>query len=581
MNTKNLSKISILISFCLCLAGLPAMMNAETVIIPAQSNDRTAAIMIDTFLAKQQAIKNKGIMVGAYNATTGLYENCTKGTAIVGNLNAQAIQLLINERQSADPNKPISITNVSNIADFICCVLFVGVNQCANNSAEDRAILAATYYPSDPVYDSAGNQIVNCDVSRNTEPGKAHQLGAKVTYNGVTDTFYYKPIGQVWTPSAAQIAGKPESADWENNANPTQEAINVLSMSFANLNSVLATKTPNAPIGCTADSGCADGKWCSYGTCCTDNQCGWGDGTNTPFECVANGGIKNNQWLTGICRNGVWKTQLNGAGCSSFMCDAGTCLNNVCTSSILGCTPKTCSTINSSRPYVCGIYADGCGGTLNCGACPSGQQCIGGACFASSLLNVKEYSKKVATTFTELQSYHGDCNAANAMSDVCSAAINRLCVAKGYVTGYGAIEHWGDNAQLTCLTKDAAAVLNVSFADLGNLVSSCTESVAVSDVCYAAINRYCAAAGYASGFGAVEHYNGNATIVCVNNAAATKIDVPFATLTALHGNCTESSAVSDACYSAINRHCGSFGYTSGFGAVEHSSGNAIIACVKP
>jgi len=94
----------------LALLAFGSRTTAETVIVPAQSNDRTAAIMIDTFLAKQQALKNKGIMVGAYNSATGLYENCTKGAAIVGNLNAQGIQLLINDRQSADPNKPISIT---------------------------------------------------------------------------------------------------------------------------------------------------------------------------------------------------------------------------------------------------------------------------------------------------------------------------------------------------------------------------------------------------------------------------------------------------------------------------------------
>jgi len=306
----------------------------------------------------------------------------------------------------------------------------VGVNKCADNSAEDRAILAATYYPSDPVYDSAGNQIVNCDVSRNTVPGKAHQLGAKVTYNGVTDTFYYKPIGNVWTPSATQIAGKPESADWENNANPTQEAINVLSMSFANLNSVLATKTPNTAIGCTANSGCADGKWCSYGTCCTDNQCGWGDGTNTPFECVANGGVKNNQWLTGICRGGVWKTQLNGAGCSSFMCDAGTCLNNVCTSSILGCTRKTCANIISSRAYVCGVYGDGCGGTLNCGTCASGQQCIGGACFASLLPNASECKSNLECA-SQNCSYGNCCDNGQCGWGDSGLGGPRMCIASG------------------------------------------------------------------------------------------------------------------------------------------------------
>ena len=62
----------------------------------------------------------------------------------------------------------------------------MGVNKCADNSAEDRAILAATYYPSDPVYDSAGNQIVNCDVSRNRV--KESQAARMVKVGGMIST---------------------------------------------------------------------------------------------------------------------------------------------------------------------------------------------------------------------------------------------------------------------------------------------------------------------------------------------------------------------------------------------------------
>jgi hypothetical protein len=54
-------------------------------------------------------------------------------------------------------------------------------------------------------------------------------------------------------------------------------------------------------------------------------------------------------------------------------CGSGqTCTNNVCTST---CTPKTCS----SKPVVnCGSMPDGCGGTLNCGnTCAAPQTCGG------------------------------------------------------------------------------------------------------------------------------------------------------------------------------------------------------------
>ncbi len=38
------------------------------------------------------------------------------------------------------------------------------------------------------------------------------------------------------------------------------------------------------------------------------------------------------------------------------------------------CTPKTCQQLG----YTCGAEGDGCGGTLQCGSCPTGQVCGGG-----------------------------------------------------------------------------------------------------------------------------------------------------------------------------------------------------------
>jgi len=145
---------------------------------------------------------------------------------------------------------------------------------------------------------------------------------------------------------------------------------------------------------------------------------------------LPNGGVKNNQWLTGICRGGVWKTQLNGAGCSSFMCDAGTCLNNVCTSSILGCTRKTCANIISSRAYVCGVYGDGCGGTLNCGTCASGQQCIGGACFASLLPNASECKSNLECA-SQNCSYGNCCDNGQCGWGDSGLGGPRMCIASG------------------------------------------------------------------------------------------------------------------------------------------------------
>ncbi len=40
------------------------------------------------------------------------------------------------------------------------------------------------------------------------------------------------------------------------------------------------------------------------------------------------------------------------------------------------CTPKTCSGLG----FNCGSASDGCGGSLNCGTCPSGESCTGNVC---------------------------------------------------------------------------------------------------------------------------------------------------------------------------------------------------------
>jgi hypothetical protein len=55
-------------------------------------------------------------------------------------------------------------------------------------------------------------------------------------------------------------------------------------------------------------------------------------------------------------------------------CPSGqTCTNNVCGS---GCTPLTCAGLEMN----CGTTADGCGGTLTCGRCKKGHTCVNNVC---------------------------------------------------------------------------------------------------------------------------------------------------------------------------------------------------------
>lgn len=64
-----------------------------------------------------------------------------------------------------------------------------------------------------------------------------------------------------------------------------------------------------------------------------------------------------------------------GGTLSCGTCASGqTCTNNVCVTST--CTPATCSSLG----FNCGGASDGCGGTLSCGTCGGGQTCTNNVC---------------------------------------------------------------------------------------------------------------------------------------------------------------------------------------------------------
>jgi peptidoglycan/xylan/chitin deacetylase (PgdA/CDA1 family) len=138
------------------------------------------------------------------------------------------------------------------------------------------------------------------------------------------------------------------------------------------------------PDGCggTLNCGtCATGQTCSSGNVCQSSN-----GNCTPtvssyqlgkcnatavyngnlYKCISQA-VNVNGETTGCGTTGVY--------CSSIAPDNaswGTTawqLVQSCTGT--GCAPTTCSAQGKN----CGSISDGCGGTLNCGACPSGQTC--------------------------------------------------------------------------------------------------------------------------------------------------------------------------------------------------------------
>ena len=120
----------------------------------------------------------------------------------------------------------------------------------------------------------------------------------------------------------------------------------------------------------------------------------------------------------------------------------------------------------------------------------------------------------VQTSFTELRTHHDDCNAADLHGGPCNAAISRLCGARGYGTGFGPVEHTGDNAWVTC--TPSATVLSSSYTALSTHDAACNGSTERWGAhCSRAIAEWCAAAGYQSGHGPLENLGDNAMVACL------------------------------------------------------------------
>ena len=143
---------------------------------------------------------------------------------------------------------------------------------------------------------------------------------------------------------------------------------------------------PGVPQGCANGEACPSGTVCSNTVCCPAGTCGWGEGQWFTRHCAKNGDYRENRWARLVCRNGVWKTELNGWGCNAFACDQGTCQDNLYCAYSLPLNPS--SQIHETGAYCagtcksclaqgksCGIVSDQCGGHIYCGTCASGQTC--------------------------------------------------------------------------------------------------------------------------------------------------------------------------------------------------------------
>jgi len=145
---------------------------------------------------------------------------------------------------------------------------------------------------------------------------------------------------------------------------------------------------------------CLTNQTCSAGKCVSDcsshasKKC---SGTNLYWynSCNAKEAMAQDCGTDQLTSNyrcsGTWiERETKKNGCSSSECTVTSEWNKISDCSTLGevcangackvsCKPNTCASLG----YSCGTAGDGCGGTLDCGACKAGKICTNGACVVS------------------------------------------------------------------------------------------------------------------------------------------------------------------------------------------------------
>lgn len=129
-----------------------------------------------------------------------------------------------------------------------------------------------------------------------------------------------------------------------------------------------------------------------------------------------------------------------------------------------------------------------------------------------------EQAVPMSTTFTVLKGHHPYCSESEPMSADCNASINRFCAAAGLTTGFGPLEHSGDGVLVAC--TPTAVVHRVPYDDLSALNGNCSWFAnRFEPECREAMHRWCEGEGYATGYGPLENWEGDAWVACVPHAA--------------------------------------------------------------
>ena len=227
------------------------------------------------------------------------------------------------------------------------------------------------------------------------------------------------------------------------------------------------------------------------------------------------------------CAAGVWGSCVGELRPNSELCDG---LDNDCDNTVdnipVVVEGSTYTTLNNAHELCDGInqrFSTQCNAAIHrtCAA----RACIGSGfgaiendgnianivCVPGGQVTVREVA------WPQLTAIQPGCDGqTNFFGLSCNSAMHRWCQAQGLTTGWGPVERNNAHAYVSCAPR--ATVLNTTFTTLSTYIPGCNGSGTsgrFSLDCNAAISRHCAAQGFASGWGPIEHDGDSATIACL------------------------------------------------------------------
>ena len=293
-------------------------------------------------------------------------------------------------------------------------------------------------------------------------------------------------------------------------------------------------------------------------------------------------------------------------GLHSAVCGVGACARevpNCAAGQVQRCVPGTPvdEVCNNEDDDCDGVVDEGAGAqSCGVGACERRSTCDGGApgeCVpgdpvpeacngvdddCNGVLDDGFRAHVEETLYSVLVQHHEGCvgNGPSRIGPECNAAIGRFCATRGCTnTGFGPDENSNDIAHVTCVVAEERQVAYAVLWTQHEVCDGTQERIGPN--CNAAIHRWCAAAGFVSGFGPVESGPDEITVACVG-AGAEVVVTAYAELTQHHPPCNgEFQRIGPDCNAAIHRYCRSRGAASGYGPVENFDGTAVVVCVSP